>query len=549
MFLILCYNANVDTDNKKRGVYMAKYLVAVYARISREDGDKNESESLVNQRELIKNYVKKHKDMKIVDYYSDDNFTGTNFNRPDFQRMYRDIESGRVNCIIVKDLSRFGRDYIDVGNYIQRIFPRFGVRFIAINDNVDSAVKSYDMITPIKNIFNEQYARDISGKIISTFRNKQESGQFIGAFACYGYKKDPNNKYKLIIDEYPASIVRRIFSMFIEGTGKIKIAKILNEEKILCPSEYKKSIGEKYVNSHRNPKTTYWTFSTIDRILSKEMYIGNMVQHTANCSKFDYTPTNIDKKDWIVVENTHEAIIDKETWNLAQGLLKRRTRQLSLQNNVTKYAGFLICDDCGRAMSKITWKDNVRYVCGTYKRYSSSLCSSHSIKEEVLDQIIISDVNRILSQIKNIKKIVEEEKEKIRTPESFNSNIDKDLSNIEIQLSKIKRLKKGIYEDYKDGLLTKEEFLEYKLDYDKQEDNLNALLNKMKENNVSEKESIIESEFIQSIENMSEITEINRVVLESFYDKIYICENQKIKLKYKFQETVETLENTGFEPL
>lgn len=522
---------------------MTKYKVAAYSRISRDDGDKAESESLVNQRELITNYVKKQKDMEIIEYYNDDNFTGTNFNRPDFQRMYSDIESGRINCVIVKDLSRFGRDYIDVGNYIQRIFPKFGVRFIAINDNVDSAVKSYDMITPIKNIFNEQYARDISYKIISTFRNKQETGQFIGAFACYGYKKDPNNKYKLIIDEYPASIVRRIFKLFNEGNGKIRIAKILNEEGVLCPSEYKKSIGEKYVNTHRHNTTTYWTFSTIDRILSKEMYIGNMVQHTANCSKFDYSPTRVNKKDWIVVENTHEPIIDQETWNLTQALLKRRTRQLNLQNNVSKYAGFLICDDCGRAMSKTVWgNNNVRYVCGTYKRYSSTLCSSHAIKEPVLDAIVLEDINNILVKIDNISKIVEEEKNKAIQPKTTRTNIDGDISNIEVQLDKIRHLKKSIYEDYKEGLLTRDEFIDYKTDYDKQESNMVELISKMRTNNASEEEILIESDFIKSLKNMSKITEVDRVVLESFYEKIYIGNDKKIKFKYKFQETVETID-------
>lgn len=522
---------------------MSKYLVAAYSRISREDGDKAESESLGNQRELIKSYVKKQKDMKIVDYYNDDNFTGTNFNRPDFQRMYRDIESGKINCVIVKDLSRFGRDYIDVGNYIQRVFPKFGVRFIAINDNVDSAVRSYDMITPIKNIFNEQYARDISNKIISTFRNKQELGQFMGAFACYGYKKDPNNKYKLIIDEYPASIVRKIFKLFCEGNGKIRIAKILNDDNVLCPSEYKKSVGESYVNCNRYEKTSYWTFSTIDRILKKEMYIGNMVQHTANCSKFDYSPTKVDKNDWIVVPNTHEPIIDKETWELTQSLLNRRTRQLDFQENVSKYAGFLVCDDCGRTMSKTVWgNNNIRYVCGTYKRYSSTLCTSHAIKEPVLDAIILEDINNILSKIDNIATIVEEEKNKVKESKSSNGNIENDISNIEAQLNKIRHLKKSTYEDYKEGLLTREEFIEYKADYDKQESNIINLVDKMKEANVSEEEILIESEFVKSLKNTSKITEVNRVVLESFYDKIFIGEDKKIKFKYKFQETISAID-------
>lgn len=513
------------------------YMVGVYSRISREDGDKIESESIGNQRELIKSFVKKHKDMRIVDYYSDDNYSGTNFNRPEFKRMYEDIKSGKVNCVIVKDLSRFGRDYIDVGNYIQKVFPKFGVRFIAINDNVDSNVRQYDMITPIKNIFNEQYARDISDKIISTFRNKQEQGQFIGAFASYGYKKDPNNKYKLIIDEYPAAIVKRIFKLFCEGKGKISIAKQLNDEGVLCPSEYKKSIGEKYTNSHKLQNTSYWTYSTIHNILCKEIYVGNMVQHKSNCSKFNYGDVQVQKDDWIIVENTHEPIIDKDTWNTVQGLLKRRTRQLSFQNNVSMFAGFLCCGDCGRAMAKITWNKNIRYVCGTYKRYSK-VCTSHSISEDKLISIILEDINYILSKINNIRHIVEES-QKISSECKMNANDKDGLLNVEAQLNKIKHLKKGVYEDYRSGLLTRDEFIEYKADYDKQEQNIEKLIQDMTNKNMSEEEVIIESDFVKSLKNTKRIEKLDRIILESFYDKIYIYEDKKIKFKYKFQEIVD----------
>ena len=492
------------------------YMVGVYSRISREDGDKIESESIGNQRELIKSFVKKHKDMRIVDYYSDDNYSGTNFNRPEFKRMYEDIKSGKVNCVIVKDLSRFGRDYIDVGNYIQKVFPKFGVRFIAINDNVDSNVRQYDMITPIKNIFNEQYARDISDKIISTFRNKQEQGQFIGAFASYGYKKDPNNKYKLIIDEYPATIVKRIFKLFCEGKGKISIARQLNDEGVLCPSEYKKSIGEKYTNSHKLQNTSYWTYSTIHNILCKEIYVGNMVQHKSNCSKFNYGDVQVQKDDWIIVENTHEPIIDKDTWNTVQGLLKRRTRQLSFQNNVSMFAGFLCCGDCGRAMAKITWNKNIRYVCGTYKRYSK-VCTSHSISEDKLISIILEDINYILSKINNIRHIVEES-QKISSECKMNANDKDGLLNVEAQLNKIKHLKKGVYEDYRSGLLTRDEFIEYKADYDKQEQNIEKLIQDMTNKNMSEEEVIIESDFVKSLKNMKRIEKLDRIVLEYFYD-------------------------------
>ena len=204
------------------------FNVAVYIRLSREDGDKEESDSVGNQKKLLTEYVSRKDELILYDVYIDDGFTGTNFNRPAFKRMIKDIEAGKVNCVIVKDLSRFGRDYIDTGRYLEREFPELGVRFISITDGIDSMKQAYDMLLPIKNIFNEQYARDISKKVQTAVKTKQKAGEFIGAFTSYGYKKSPVDKNKLIIDEYSADVVRRIFSLYIKGYGKQKIAKLLN---------------------------------------------------------------------------------------------------------------------------------------------------------------------------------------------------------------------------------------------------------------------------------------------------------------------------------
>lgn len=518
-----------------------KYMAGVYSRISREDGDKVESDSLANQRELIKAFVKKHPEIEIVEYYNDDNYSGTNFNRPDFQRMYNDIKEGKINCVIVKDLSRFGRDYIDVGNYMQRVFPSYGVRFIAINDNVDSLTNQYDITTPIKNIFNEQYARDISNKVISTIRNKQESGKFIGAFASYGYRKDPDNKHKLIIDPYAAEIVRTIFKLFCSGHGKISIAKILNEQKILCPSEYKKSTGDRYTNSNKLNQTYYWTYSTVNNILKNEIYIGNMVQHKNNASKFDYSSSVVDKKDWIIVKDTHEPIIDRITWDTAQALLSRRTRQLSFEQNVSCFAGFLVCGDCQRAMAKIACRGRIRYVCGSYKRYSSKICTSHKIYDDALVQVVLEDINSILSKVSNLKKIVQKEQEQSHTQKKDAGLNQHGIANLEVRLSRIKNLKKSMYEDYKMGMLSRDEFMEYKADYDKQELNIRKLMGQMDDGEKNEKEVILESDFIKALKDEQKITHLDRTVLEAFYDKIEIYEDNRIRFYYKFGEVIEML--------
>ena len=308
------------------------FNVAIYIRLSREDGDKEESDSVGNQRKLLTEYVNKHDDFILYDVYIDDGFTGTNFNRPDFHRMIADIEDNKVNCVVVKDLSRFGRDYIDTGRYLERIFPELNVRFISVTDNIDSMKQAYDMLLPIKNIFNEQYARDISNKVQATVKSKQKAGEFIGAFTSYGYKKSPANKNKLVIDEYASEVVKRVFTMYAQGIGKQSIAKILNAEGILCPSEYKKLNGENYKNCNRLEKTSYWTYSTIKVMLQNEIYIGNMVQGKKH-QRMRSKQRLVEKENWIRVENTHEPIIDRQLWDKVQKLLTKKHRDIDLETN------------------------------------------------------------------------------------------------------------------------------------------------------------------------------------------------------------------------
>ena len=333
------------------------WKIALYLRLSNDDGDKNESDSISSQRNITSNFVKSNiQDGKIIDIFVDDGFTGTNFDRPNFKRMIKSINNGDINCVVVKDLSRFGRDYINVGNYLERYFPLHDVRFIAINDGYDTLNSSNndDFVMPIKNIFNAQYSKDISKKVKSSFRSLQSEGKFVGAFASYGYKKNEKDKHKLVIDKPAAIIVRRIFNLFISGQGKISIARILNADKIPCPSEYKKLNGLKYTNGQKLELTKYWTYSTVNNILKNQIYIGDMVQNKSIRkfvrSKAEKNP----KEDWIIIEGTHEPIIDKHTWNLAQELLKKNTRQPNLDSNVGLFAGYIECGNCNRAMSKVT---------------------------------------------------------------------------------------------------------------------------------------------------------------------------------------------------
>lgn len=523
------------------------FKVAEYIRLSREDGDKAESDSIGNQRKLITDYLFGKEDFILYDTYIDDGFTGTNFNRPSFKRMIEDIEAGNVNCVIVKDLSRFGRDYIDTGKYLERYFPDKEVRFISITDNIDSMKQAYDMLLPIKNIFNEQYARDISKKVHASIKTKQMAGEFIGAFASYGYKKSPADKNKLIIDEYAAGIVRKIFKLYIAGNGKVRIASILNEEGIVCPSEYKKINGDNYKNSNRLESTSYWTYSTINRILQNEMYIGNMVQGRQS-QKMRGKPKAKDKQDWIVVKGTHEAIIDEETWNKVQDLLKRRTRNPDLNNNMSIFAGFLKCGDCGRSLVKKVWssgygENSINYYCGTYVRSGRQYCTPHSISHLILEKIILEDLKSIMQSIDNIYEIIEQN---LATAVSVKQVYDSERSRLNAELEKVRKLKKAVYEDYRSELLSQDEFISYHQDYLKKE----TLLEKQLENIDTQQDEVIpdilENPWIKHLLQHKAIEKLDRNIVVEMIHEIKIYENNKIKITYNFSNEWETLFGTVY---
>lgn len=519
------------------------FNTAEYIRLSSEDGDKQESDSVRNQRKLLTEYIDSREDFVLYDTYIDDGYTGTNFQRPAFQRMIHDIEAGKVNCVIVKDLSRFGRDYIDTGRYLERWFPEVGVRFISVTDGIDSMKQAYDMLLPIKNIFNEQYARDISKKIHASVKMKQNAGEFIGAFACYGYKKSHMDKNRLVIDEYAADVIRRIFSLYIQGNGKQKVAKILNEEGILCPAEYKKVNGENYKNSNRLEGTTYWTYSTINKILQQEMYIGNMVQGT-KYQRMRSRQRLVDKEDWIIVEDTHEAIIDKETWQTAQSLLNKRTRELDLESNQSIFAGFLKCGDCGRAMVKNFWRradgsKSYSFYCGTYKRNGKKLCTPHTLPLAVLEQIVLEDLKKIVQSVGDLNELV---KAGSLTGAKTRRITDDEINKVQVELERIKKLKKSIYEDYREELITKAEFLAYREDYLRKAElyskQFQSLEEKQKDNVT---EDIFETPWLKKLLELQDIECLDRDIIVEMLDSVTVYENRRLKIKYNFSAELEHL--------
>lgn len=509
------------------------WKIAIYLRLSKEDGDKDESDSISSQRSIIINYIKNNiYNVDIIEEFIDDGYTGTNFKRPRFQEMIKKIDNYEINCVIVKDLSRFGRDYIGVGEYLEKYFPLNDVRFIAINDNYDNinATSNDDFIMPIKNIFNAQYSKDISKKVKSSFRSLQNDGKFVGAFASYGYIKDSKNHHKLLIDEPAAQIVREIFSLYNSGFGKISIARKLNERNIPCPSEYKKINGMNYTNGMRTELTKYWTYSTINNILNNEIYIGNMVQNKSIRKTVRGKAKKNEKDNWIIVTGTHEPIISKDTWNATQNLLKKNTRQLNFESNVGLFAGYIFCGNCGRSMTKITnkykTKTTITYICGTYKRYGEKNCKRNAVKLELLEQLVLDKLNE---QIQKVNEIEYDENNNTE-----NKKID--LKKYEISLERCRKIKKSLYEDYKEGILTKNEYLQYKLDYEKEEELVLGQINTIKESN--KKESKEKNEWIETLLKHRKIEKLDRETIAEILDKIIVTDKGdelEINIIFKFE--------------
>lgn len=442
--------------------------------------------------------------------------------------MIKDIENGIVNCVIVKDLSRFGRDYIETGRYLERYFPNNDIRFISVNDNIDSFESNYcyDLIMPIKNIFNEQYARDISSKVQSAFKVKQKNGEFVGAFASYGYLKSPTDKHKLIIDTYAAEVVKRIFKLYIEGYGKVRIAKILNQEGVLCPTEYKKSLGMKYINANRHNGTYYWTYATISKILSNEIYCGKMIQGKTK-RKMKSIPKKVEKDEWIVVDNTHEAIIDEDTWNKVQKLIKTNYKDMQFNMDINLFSGIIKCGDCKRAMTRTKWgkEDTVYYTCSSYRNYGVKICSSHLIHQNDLEMIILDDLNNIIKDFNEIEDLINIE-------HSHNKNLNNinEIEQINQLLEKNNRLKDEIYLDYKEGLLDKNQYIKFKDEYLVKEKNYLQMIDE-----IMKKRKGGSNTWVNELLTNKSIKNLDRSIILDMIKDIYIYENNKIKIVYNFE--------------
>lgn len=456
-------NANLNID-----VYDAD----VYLRLSREDGDKEESDSITNQRELILEFLKSREDIRIHAVRVDDGYSGVNFERPAFQQMLEDIKTGEVNCVVTKDLSRFGRNHIEVGKYIEKIFPYLGVRFIAINDNYDSLVddpQADNIIIPFKNLINDAYCRDISIKIRSNLEAKRRRGDFVGPFAPYGYRKSDEDKNKLEIDEEAAEVVRSIFRLYLQGNNAYKIAEKLNKKNVLTPMDYKKESGSAFYTGFKKNMKSQWTHMHILRILSNPVYTGTLVQGKETTPNYKVKKkVKRDQGRWSRVENTHEAIIAAVDFSNVQEQLEMDTRTGTAKGQVYYLSGVVKCGDCGANMVRKTVPSGKRkfvyYVCGGHKG-NKDVCSPHSINAEGLEESVLKLLNCQIRNVTDLGRI----RDKLDDAQIRKGEIDKrnrQAAKKKKEIQKYNHLRLDLYEDYKDGLITKGEYLELKEIYE-----------------------------------------------------------------------------------
>ena len=510
------------------------YHVALYIRLSKEDENEGPSESVTNQKSLLYEFVQQRR-LFVYDTYIDDGWSGTNFDRPEFQRMIRDIEAKKVNMVITKDLSRLGRDYIMTGHYMERYFPEKRVRYISLLDGIDTGIESTaNDITPFRAIMNDMYAKDISKKIKSVKHDKQQKGQFIGGKPMYGYKMHPTEKNKIIIDEEVAPIVRRIFAMALSGMSCRQIATVLNEEGIPTPATY---CG--WQRQKKGPYSGLWSSERISEMLKNETYIGNMVQ--GKSIKISYKSQKCIRQDqskWVIVENTHEPLVEKETFLKVRQLLNSRNHT---RNRTYDFLlkGMIFCHECGYPLAVINRKtaageDRLFFVCRTYQRFTTAgICSCHCIKEQTVTNSVIEKVREICQsylqpdKLQSIALAAMEQENRENDHESEIQNVQNKIYNLTINLDKM-------YMDRLNGLLAEADFERM---YQRLKMERTTLEERLKEMEMIQqnpiKSDILAKELVQRYLNS---TYTSRELLVSLIERIELTEQKQIIIKFRFPE-------------
>lgn len=529
------------------------YMAAVYLRLSKEDEDlrevkdKKESNSIANQKALILKTLESMPDVTLYDIYIDDGFTGLNFERPNFQRMCEDIYNGRVNMVIVKDLSRLGRDYIDSGRYVKKIFPSYHVRFVSVLDHFDSLTATQsdvNLLIPVKNFVNDNYSRDISGKVRSHQEVMRENGLYVGSHVAYGYKKLETDRNRIIPDEYAADIVRKIFDWKLKGLSSASIADKLNELGVAAPSEYKRQLGGNYKSGFQKNRRAKWSAVTINRILKNKIYIGVLEQ--GKREKVNYKLNKIVEKpesEWAVKENTHEAIISKADFENVAKLLNLDTRKSPEEETLFMLSGLMFCGECGRSMvrrcNRYKDKQSIYYICATYNKGKG--CSRHSIGQSVVEDILLDAIKRHIEHVARLDELLSTIRDREVNYDDIVAN-DREILAKYKELDQCKKVEMSLHRDLAAGIISIKEYEQFKNNFAHKSAEIEATIRKLQEEiETVFKEGLFADEWIDTFTKTGNITSLDRSIVLSLVEKITIHEENRIEITFKYQDEYETL--------
>ena len=535
-------------------------ITALYCRLSKDDGTNNESMSISTQKTMLKDYAKRNGFLNCQ-FYVDDGYSGTNYDRPAFRQLIEDIQDGEVSTLITKDLSRLGRNYLETGTYIEVFFPNHNVRYIAINDGVDSIDNAQMDITPFRNIINEMYAKDTSRKIKSALHARRMQGKYMANTAPFGYQKDEKDHNHLVIDEVTAPIVELIFSIAEEGVGLHTICNRLRKAEVLKPSFYKKELFERFMDEE---KMYDWDTAYVSQILHNPVYAGNLTvadkpTKTMRSKKRQYIPF----AEREVIYGTHEPIIEQNRWNNVQKILQSRPPVIgessSGYDNI--FRGTIKCADCGSAMlAKVEQKrkrnnvlDKTFYCCTKYRKFGKDGCSSHNIEARTVHEVVLADIQKHAGQaLTDRKAMVTEIAERLNLQLSADKEQQKkELRQCKQRVSEIENLYAKLYEDLTRELLTEKRFQMLSARYDSEQEELTAKIKELEKSAIADKEQLSSIEqFAEQISDYAGITKLNFKIINQLIEKILVSEPvevdgqkiQRLTIHYKFIGALETLE-------
>lgn len=521
---------------------MPKYKATAYIRLSYTDDRSSESDSVSNQRKLIENFVQRNPDIEVVSEKIDDGYSGIIFDRPAFKEMMQDVTDGNINCVIVKDLSRLGREYIETGRYLRRVFPAYGVRFIAITDNIDTAHESSgdDLTVSVKNIMNEAYCRDISIKTRTSLDVKRRNGDFVGAFTVYGYMKSEENKNQLVPDPYAARVVRDIFRMRLEGASALRIARELNRLGILSPLAYKKNNGLPYAKKgYADKEDCKWSATTIIRILQDETYTGTLVQGKQGTPHYKIKQMEQrPESEWIRIPDAHEALIAKQDFDLVQRIRNLDTRTAPKEDTVYLFSGVLICGCCGNRMTRKTNRVNGKeyhyYYCPTGKK--KGCANPTMLKESTLIDCVRESLKAYICNVASLETMLTSI-DQSRINQALVKEYTDHITDNERRLEQVMELKARLYESLVEGILTKEEYTSYKAKYTKQTEDIKAAIAALKEKLTDVLENRSErNRWISHFTQFESLETLDRKALIHMVQSIQIISKTELNIRFTYED-------------